>query len=245
MISSERASSARGAMSDASLMSDVKPKVEGASIVLVGSFNPSIVTPAWLAGQGLLRPEEGTEKDTIVTPEFSSFSLDWLQVQVQSDRFTVHCTDPAEYATLQELVLGIFHYLEFTPVSQVGLNRRMHFEVSSESVWHGLGDMLAPKGPWVDVMRGSHREGDLPGLSSLRMEGQRDNSDAKYVRVTVEPSLRVVPGLYIAANEHYETEGGEEPAGTLLQYVRDDWRLSLDYASRVASHLIEMVEGGK
>jgi hypothetical protein len=54
-------------------------ELEGAGIVLVGSFNPSIFQPKWLASKDIIGVAEGEEaKIQIISPEISSFSADWL-----------------------------------------------------------------------------------------------------------------------------------------------------------------------
>ena len=72
------------------------------------------------------------------------------------------------------------------------------------------------------------------------MEGEREGSAAKYVRITVEPSTRVQPGLYLSTNEHYE-ESGEEAAATLLGHLRKSWDDAQSYAVIIANHLMGMV----
>ena len=178
-------------------------------------------------------------KVTVVSQDVTSFDLDWLTLQVTQDLFSAHTTDPSRYPALQELVLGIFSFLEYTPLKMLGLNRQMHFKVDSEDRWHELGDELAPKEPWKDVLSGPRADGS-PGLRSLTMEGNRDGSDADYLRVKLEPSLKVNPGIYVETNEHYAL-AEEKPAKELMQTLEAAWSDAQGFALTVATRLL----GGK
>ncbi len=48
------------------------PEISGASIVMVGSFNPAIFQPRWLGSQGIIRPEEAENaKISLIGPTIS------------------------------------------------------------------------------------------------------------------------------------------------------------------------------
>ena len=214
-----------------------QPEIEGASIVLIGSFNPAILHPEWLAARSLIRSEEAEAgKVEIVSRQLTVFRLTWLELQVQDNRFAAHTTDPAHYQTLQELVLGIFNFLEFTPIEQMGMNHHMHFSMEREDDWHKLGDILAPKDVWRDVLPGLRSDG-LPGLRTLVMEGRREGSPAKLARIKVEPSVRLVPGVFFESNEHYEASGTESTA-QLLGALRDCWRDAHVFSRTIGEHLM-------
>jgi hypothetical protein len=73
------------------------------------------------------------------------------------------------------------------------------------------------------------------------MEGQREESAAKYVRVNIEPSARVQPGIYVATNEHYE-EPEDDGTARLVGYLERNWGDAQAYAEAVARHLLRLVE---
>ena len=71
-------------------MAESKPKIEALSVVLLGSFNPQIFQPAWLAAEGLIRKEEGQDaKIQVIHPEISAFSLGWAAIDVTHERYAV------------------------------------------------------------------------------------------------------------------------------------------------------------
>jgi len=206
-------------------------ELEGAGIVLVGSFNPSIFQPKWLASKDIIRVAEGEEaKIQIISPEISSFSADWLVVQVMRERFSASTADPGHFEALRDCVASIFTLLEHTPITQMGLNRDMHYRMPSIEKWHSVGHMLAPKEFWNSILKG-------PGLESLVISGKREGSTAAKLRVTVQPSLRVQPGVFIGTNEHFE-EQGDDAAQKLISVLKESWRDAQQYAKHVAEALL-------
>jgi hypothetical protein len=217
-------------------------ELEGASIVLVGAFNPRIFQPAWLGEHGLLRPEEveaaatSSDKDYVIAREFAQFTAGWLDLQVTEQRFSAQTADPAQYNPLRDLVLSTFRLLEHTPFDQMGLNRLMHYKMPSDEEWNDFGHFLAPKKAWQGLM-------DKPGLLSLRITGRKPG--AEHVRYTtkVEPSARIQPGVFIETNEHYKLDGNHT-AKRLMEALEQSWQSSQEHAKMVAEHLFaEFYEG--
>jgi hypothetical protein len=213
------------------------PEIETASIVMIGSFNPTIFQPRWLGAQNLIRPEEAASaKITTIQAELADFSTEWFQLQVLQKRFLIVTTDPRHYAPLRDLGAGIFAILPHTPVSALGLNRSFHFRMPSKEAWHGIGDLLAPKEPWTAVMEG-------PGLRSVLMEGHRRHSDGGLLHIKVEPSVRVEHGLFVEINEEFKPSVDAESEGA--QWVPDrlaeHWDTILPFAESVAEHFLRLV----
>ena len=222
-------------------VADLKPELEAASIVLRGSFNPSILHPSWLAVQGLVPSAEAEKaleekKEFVVSRELTTFAFDWFSIQVTADRFGAYSSDPSRFPGLRDLVVGVFKLLDSTPVGSLGMNRSMHFKVT-EDHWHTLGDTWAPKEPWKDALRGN-RPGNLPGLRSLTMEGNREGSESGRIRVKVEPSVRITPGIFIDTNEHHEPEG-DGTLETLRNSLTEDWEDAQRFFHQIAAHLLK------
>jgi hypothetical protein len=57
-------------------------------------------------------------------------------MQVVEDRFTASTTQAPYFDTLRELVQGVFHILDQTPILALGINHSFHFLVDSEHMWH-------------------------------------------------------------------------------------------------------------
>lgn len=122
------------------------PEIDGASIVILGSFNPGIFHPLWFKTNELVRPQEADNANLkVIVPDVAEFSVDWFSLNVLRNHFQVRTTDSAHFGPIRDLVLGSFHILEHTPVRAIGLNRDMHFKMESEEKWHGFGHLIAPK----------------------------------------------------------------------------------------------------
>jgi hypothetical protein len=223
-------------------MSDSTPQISSSSIVLVGSFNPTIFQPEWFARQGLM-PKEQVEAAQIkvIVPEVSHFETEQVVFQVTQERFIASSNPNANAAPLRDLVQGAFFILEHTPVTAMGLNRHMHFPLQSEATWHQVGDKLAPKDPWIGILEGS------AGLQSLFITTARGSNTggwrekeypgARYT-VRVEPSTQIKFGVYFETNEHYPAPK-EEPLGAVMKILGERWEESQNHALRIANHILD------
>lgn len=221
-------------------MVGLEPKLHGSSIVLVGSFNPAIIQPHWLASMDLIRADEA-DKATIqvISPQVSVFSLSWLTMQVVPEKFIAESLDAAHDQHLPVLVAGIYARLEHTPFSMMGLIWRGHYDLESEDHWHRLGDRLVPKNLWKEVLTSPIREG-TPGLRTLVVEGTRPNGrGGKWVRAKIEPSVRIRNGVYVELHEHYDaTERGDDAPSALIESLQNEWSGFLAESASIAQRIL-------
>ncbi len=221
-----------------------KTEFEDAAVVLIGKFNPAIFQPAWLGANNLIRKEEDEGANIeVVNPQVTSFSADWLRVQVVAERFQAVTEDTAHYQALRDLVVSTFHLLEHTPFWLMGLTRDMHFKARDQEHWHKLGHILAPKESWHPIL-------DQPGLRSLTIQSSPLKvGNLQVIRnVKVEPSYRLAPtpGLYIQLNIEASLPNGaqadilvqQRTARELMQYLADSWSEMLSESQKVAEHLL-------
>ena len=110
----------------------------------------------------------------------------------------------------------------------------MHFRMHSEENWHAFGHQLAPKELWQDLLKN-------PGMRILTMEGQRPDEFRGYIRVQVEPSIKIHPGVYFRVNDHYEIETLRPGMGSdeMLDIFQRAWGESLPRAQHIISTLLE------
>lgn len=206
--------------------------LDASSIVLLGSFNPAIFQPMWLASHGLIRREEAEQADGLVfSPEVAAYKTDWLTLKVTRNRFEAVSEDPAHAQPLRDLVLSVFTILEHTPLRQMGINRHVHYRMDSEERWHRFGHFLVGKEPWKSVI-------DDPGTRSLTIQGRRVDAPDAIIQFVVEPSLKVRPGVYFSFNEHYVI-AKDEPGQKLMQALAKSWESAHAYASLIAEHLLQ------
>jgi hypothetical protein len=221
-------------------MSDLIPEITSGTVVLLGSFNPKIFQPEWFARQQLLPQAEADAADIkFIIPQVSNFETERFSLQVTDQRFVVTSRASASPAPLRDLVQGVFFILEHTPVTAMGLNYQMHFQMESEERWHEVGDRLAPKEPWKEVLGGGR-----PGLLSMTILTQKDEPKGAQFRVKVEPSAQVKSGVYFETNEHYPAPE-VEPLKGLMEILGGRWEEAHVHASKVVNHILSWAKTGK
>jgi hypothetical protein len=189
----------------------IEPEIEGVSIVLLGSFNPKIFQPYWMAKHGLISDSEAEIADVaVIHPEIAAFMIeDLFTLQVHPTRFFIE-RNVAPLVLICDLVGRLFgDLLPHVPIHQMGINRTAHFNVGQEQR-ERIGLMLAPREPWGDWGK-EVSSGEGPkhgGLQSLTLI-QRNVSDRPrgWIQTKIEPSLRIShgqTGIYMEVNDHYE-----------------------------------------
>jgi hypothetical protein len=215
------------------MINSLNAEVEGLTIVLVGSFNPAIFQPAWLAAQKLI-PEAEAEKAAInvITPDVAVFSIGWAALSIEKDKFIVESDQPAFYEAARDLIFGIFRVLRHTPVKYLGINCRSHFRVEKPEMLLTMGHLLAPKVYWNDVVKN-------PLLRSMRMLSERTDGHHGSVNVTIEPSLRITPGVFLQVNDHFEFPDNE-PVTAATGVLNSVFQDSLARAEKIMQHLLTL-----
>lgn len=209
-----------------------EPEIMGASVVLLGSFNPAIFHPQWFASQNLL-PKGEAESATIkvVVPAVCEFETERFQIQVVQERFMAISKPGANSEPLRDLLVGTFFILEHTPVTAMGLNHHLHFQMKTEADWHRIGDRLAPKDGWNGVLHGR------PGMLSLTITTEAADSHPK-TTVRVEPSVKLKSGVYFDINEHYPFEK-DDKLRKIMAVLQERWKEADLHAKNIANHIIE------
>jgi hypothetical protein len=221
-------------------MKNIQLEIKGLSFVLRGNFNPVIFSPIWFAHEGLIRKEESKNVETqIIHPDVVSFKLDWMQLQVTRDMFSVQTMKEQYEEFLKDLVFGTFKLLRHTPLNSMGINRSEHFRIETVEKWHEIGHTLAPKKIWNDLL-------ENPGLSSISItEGIRKDGLKGNIRVQVEPSAKVHPGIFILVNDHFEVSDSEETLGAdeIINILENNWGKSLERSNNIITGLLEQLNG--
>lgn len=225
------------------------PYIEGHSIVVRGTFNPAIFHPSWFVFHKLLREEEvqaaeqagdSDSEGIIVTSEGAAFVVGdagWLRVNATRDRLQFGTIRGDYFEELRNVTVGALRALRHTPVRVVGMNREFHYELDSEEEWHAIGDRLAPKTAWKQIL------GGRPGLVGLVIEGERPGERPGYIRVTVRPSDKVVNGVFVNVNDHYEVESRNEvfkSISEVIQIIKEQWNDSLDRGNLILNGVINI-----
>jgi hypothetical protein len=189
----------------------IEPELGGASIVLLGSFNPKIFQPFWMAKHGLISDSAAEVADVaVIHQEITVFTIeDLFTLQVNPTRFFVE-RNVAPLILICDLVTRLFgDLLPHVPIHQMGINRTVHFNVGHEER-ERIGFMLAPRDPWGEWGKEvSSGEGlKHGGLQSLTLI-QKNVSDrpSGWIQTKIEPSVRIgrgQTGIYMEVNDHYQ-----------------------------------------
>lgn len=227
-------------------------EILSSSIVVVGNFNPAIVSPDWLERNHLIgvgdadTAREGSQnRSMIVSNQVTSFETDWFALQVLNNRFALTSKSPLSPA-FKDLAVGIFQLVPHTPVSAVGLNFMGHFKLVGEDDYHRVGDALAPKDIWKRLY-----SNESAGLADLTIRIQRwtrgeplKTKDEK--RIAVQPSNKIQFGVYLSYNDHHDVSTVEDnlrPAERIAIVIDNQWEPSWRDAERVFDGVLSMALG--
>jgi hypothetical protein len=188
----------------------IDPEISGASIVLVGDFNPAIFHPAWLFANGVEDkvPEELVKVD-VCHKDISRFVVSNTGYLVDADRFQIQ-TAVAPWVSILDKVQSLFaDLLSHTPVRSIGINRDIHFQLKDNAARTKLGRILAPIEPWGFLA--SEMESKKPelvgGLLSLTMRSvdiAPEFATTKNIRVEPSSQIKGNNSVYLQANFHFD-----------------------------------------
>jgi hypothetical protein len=225
----------------------IEPEIDGASIVMIGNFNPQIFHPFWFANYEIIT-EEAAENAVVpfIHPEISTFRIDAeFNVQVERNRFSID-RGFAPLIRVADVVTKVFgELLPHTPIGQVGINRMVHFNVKSVDERDRIGQILAPPGPWGDwgKLFPADDPNKLGGLLSMTMT-QRNVTDrpAGWVNTKVEPSQVVGRGrgIFVEVNDHYDIARKPENAEEIVEIVRAQFDASMTRAASIINQIMSL-----
>lgn len=208
-------------------------ETSGATIVLLGAFNPRIFQPEWFARQGLLPDSEAEEaSNLLIAPQVAQFETERFFIQVTTDRLVAGTKPNTVAEPLRDLIAGTFYILEHTPVQAMGLNRQMHFAMPSEDAWHLVGDRLAPKDPWNEFSNERR-----PGMKNLQILYASTSSEKPSTTVSVQPSVQIKHGVYFEVNDHFAATK-DNGLKFLMEILQSRWEESQKNAERIARHIL-------
>jgi hypothetical protein len=213
---------------------ETKPPEHLFAIVFLGSFNPPIFHPLWFAGNNMVAREVADNAtDVTISKRVATFIIDNIRVQVDSNRFSLGTEDDARSMVLRDWALGTISILEQTPIISMGFNLDSTYTMDNEDNWHALGNYLAPKDFWKEVV-------DKPGMRHLVIEGTRPNCSAEMVRLQVQ-SLSS-PRVIVRCNQHYQLDKNEKPPSDRIEMAKTvitrDWIPFLDYAKETEDKIV-------
>lgn len=135
------------------------------SIVVPGIFRPLPLSPRSLFEQGLIGQADydAREVELLLPNEVITFKVGAFQVHCQPDKLQVTTVDEAEFERLRDLAAGILRSLADTKVSQLGINRSLHFIASDTESWNAIGDSLVNNRIWGGAVAARNACGSFLG----------------------------------------------------------------------------------
>ncbi len=225
----------------------IEPEISGVNATLLGTFNPAIFTPAWFVLHNLLpRGTAESAQLTVAHKQVTAFSTDWLRLEVTSNQFRAE-TLQAPNIRLRDLVATVFNkHLHHTPLTAFGINRRVHFQVSSPAERDRIGRTLAPVEPWGAWRDELGSTGEHGGMTSLTMTqvNPKGRPRGGCINVKVEPSQRIGGGqlgVFVEVNDHYTIDGSSPEAGNeLIRLFEENFETSLSRSDAIVDHIMSL-----
>jgi hypothetical protein len=228
----------------------IEPELDGAAIVLLGSFNPRIFQPSWMSRYALISDAAAENAQiSVIHPDISVFNVDsQFSINVQQDRFSID-RSVAPLVVICDLVCRIFgDLLPHTPLHGLGINRMVHFDVGSFEERSRIGRLLAPIEPWGEWgMQLS--SGDMTkqgGLQSLTMV-RKNFSDRPpgHVQCKIEPSIQVrrgVSGIYMEVNDDYRLSAPQDAkdASEIVTLLASRFDASMKEAEAIIDQIMRL-----
>jgi len=188
----------------------IEPELGGCGIVFLGSFNPLIFSPSWFAKNGIVSDEEASEAEiNIIHPEIAIFRIGKIRLQVETTRLSADTTEASWIALCDFLVKTFGEFLVHTPISQMGINRSVHFSVGDEETRNKIGRLVAPLSPWGawGAEMGKSEAAFRGGCVDLTMRQLKvaEQHIKGHIQVQIQPStrLRGNAGIFVNVNDHF------------------------------------------
>lgn len=178
------------------------------------------------------RRRGGRSYHRIVHKEAVIFKTEWFNFEVFQERVVFLTTQSQFFEPLRDLASGTFRILQHTPLTQLGINREMHFSITEEER-DVLAEKIAPRGPWKEVA-------DEIKLATLTMAAKRPDNYKGKIMIKLEASQRAVPGVFVSINDHYEVadEKKAEGADEILTILEASWKQSTSRSMDMAKKIL-------
>ncbi len=230
-------------------------EILGASVVLLGQFNPAIFSPAWLAKSGVISEEEAAAAEKPVThPQIAHISIEHLTIAVETGRFSVSVTSDPVVRVLDITVQLFRDLLSHTPLRACGINYSEDWRVESFEKRLALGRALAPIGPWGAWGQSltSNNPDETGGLLELVMKkpfGPEGHGEAKiegHQRVTIGPTSEIKDkyrSISMSVNHHRELAPGDaDGALRVIDLAEREFDGAIADAKMLIKHIQEFTE---
>lgn len=208
-------------------------------IVILGSFNPVIITPFWLANKELIRESEAVSANIrIMHNEIVEYDLDWATFNITQKRFHIKCTQVPYFEIARDLIVAIFSILKETPVASFGYNHNKTISLKKQERYYEFGNRLCPLNNWSDFLS----EPRLQRIDILDKDSKLKKHGNLLITIHAATDLQVDFGVVININDHYDfslkNDGGVKFAASLiLQYWENSIAISNNTLVKLSNSL--------
>ena len=204
-------------------------------IVVVGKFNPAIIQPYWLAKKDLIKEQEANNaKIEIVHPQLTRIDLDWVFIDVSTDKFEFRSLKEAFFPAVRDLMVGILYFLPETPITFIGLNHILHYTVQNDKQYYEIGNKLVPLQYWEEII-------DAPRMLDLQIieQKRKDKLNGHFI-IQIQPSDQSIGkyGITVAINDHLALENNETDTDTkIVNRLLQIWDSSFNRVNEIINRL--------
>lgn len=219
------------------------------SAVLIGSFNPSIFHPSWLALNNLISSEAFEAADLQVShPDISRFDANFMSFDIQKTRISIRCEADKD-GLVFDMVMSIFgNLLTHSPVSRVGINRTVDLLCGTEQKRDELGKRMAPQSAWgswgEEIALG---DGGLHGGMQRLVMRQIPRHDGRkgHFQADLQPLSSSSDAIRLDFNSELVVDELEEVKGSekAVLLFEECWNDDLEKAKNISNEILEIVDG--
>jgi hypothetical protein len=167
------------------------------SIVVLGTMNPRIHSPAWYRLVGLISEEEmqeANQNELLIFPMVAKWQLKDLTMLCQFERWELQTDDQSVLPRVQDVAAQVFdRFLEHAVVGALGFNFNFERDTHRANAGHRLVSLLAIKNI------GLKQDGIVSGEMALRR-----HINGRTVNVNVRVPDGHEAGSRVSVNSNYE-----------------------------------------
>ena len=228
---------------------DATIEIFGASVIVIGDFNPAIISPDWLEQNNLIGKDDAEDArqddGTVISHKATQFETSWFAMQVLERQFSLTSKGLLS-PSIKDLAVGIFSTLSHTPISAMGINFMAHYKMLKADHYFKIGDVIAPKTIWSELFKD---ENESIGLEALVMRVEPckrgdtpTTGDLK--RITLQISNKVHQGIFFSLNDHHNivkipNGSSTDAADKIVMLLEQEWQNTLDESKNIFDTVIE------
>lgn len=202
---------------------DFVRKQDDIGIVVIGVFNPTVITPKWMYEKNIISDEEwnGQDRNIIVSPPGTQYKFGSIGFLSQPNRIQVTSTDIADAGRIKRMARDILLSYGEAELSAIGINAGLLFSFNTLEDSDKFGNYFSSLNNLNSFVDGSK-------LKTIIFEGQNEaTAETPKVQVNISsigneqriirsrsageaPAQITVPVCSININNHFNIKSQEE-----------------------------------